>query len=199
MQLFPRHGRWLTLLSLATAALTLLLLSGTGRPAAASDPGFTLMNGNVRTGSQSLFLDTRFSANLTRDARDALDGGVPLTLELQVRIIRPRRWWWDAEVVELTQNQELRYHALSRRFVVHNRNTGERRTYFRRDVALAAWTTMDNVFLINRRNLDPGERYEVQARVRLNLDALPHPLRTVAFVSPDWRLVSEWIIWPIEG
>lgn len=164
------------------------------------DPGFYLINGNLRTGTDVIYLDTRFDAELAADAREALQSGIPLTLELQVRVIRPRGWWWwDAELVEFSQRQELRYHALSRRYVVHNRATGESRTFFRRDVAMAAWATLDSVQLLRKQQLADNQQYEVQARVRLDLDSLPHPLRTVAFVSPDWRLVSEWYTWPLEG
>ncbi len=176
--------------------LVVLSLSGS---AWAETPGFSLANGNVRAGSELLFLDARFDVELGNDARDALENGVPLTMELQVRVLRPRRWWWDAQLAEFSQRQELRYHALSRRYVIHNRTTGDRRTFFRRDVALAAWTTLDTVPLVRRSQLEPGQSYTVEARVRLDLDALPHPLRTVAYVNPNWRIVSEWYKWPLEG
>lgn len=190
---FPVAARqWLYLPLL----LVVLSLSGS---AWAETPGFSLVNGNVRTGSELLFLDARFDVELGNDARDALENGVPLTMELQVRVLRPRRWWWDAQLAEFSQRQELRYHALSRRYVIHNRTTGDRRTFFRRDVALAAWTTLDTVPLVRRSQLEPGQSYTVEARVRLDLDALPHPLRTVAYVNPNWRIVSEWYTWPLEG
>lgn len=177
----------------------ILVLVSLGGSAWADTPGFSLANGNIRTGTDLLYLDARFDVELGADARDALENGVPLTMELQVRVLRPRRWWWDAEVADFSQRQELRYHALSRRYVIHNRATGDRRTFFRRDVALAAWTTLDTVPLVRRSQLEAGQTYSVEARVRLDLDALPHPLRTVAYVNPNWRLVSEWYTWQLEG
>ncbi len=196
MRHIPATVSWLALLGLSMlmAAWPVSVLSeNSGRA------GFTLVSGNIRTGTDVHYLDARYDATLTADANDALDNGVPLTLELQVRVTRPRRWWWDAELVEFSQRQELRYHALSRRYVVHNHATGDRRIFFRRDVAVAAWSTLESVPLLQRRQLEHGQRYEVEARVRLDLDALPHPLRTVAFVSPEWRLVSDWYKWPLEG
>lgn len=193
MRHIPAPGTWLAFTGLV---LVLLLPPQQVR---ADENGFRLVNGDLRTGTDVVYLDTRFDVRLTDEAREALDSGIPLMLELQVRLIRPRQWWWDAELVRFSQRQELRYHALSRRFVVHNRATGESRTFFRRDVAMAAWATLDSVQVLHREQLDRGERYRVQARAKLDLDALPHPLRTVAFVSPDWRLVSEWYTWPLEG
>ncbi|MEX0732493.1 MAG: DUF4390 domain-containing protein [Aquisalimonadaceae bacterium] len=197
MRRIPAPGAWLPLFSLVIA----LALTPPGQAAAQNNsvPGFELLNGNIRTGTDVIYLDGRFTGELGSDAREALDSGIPLTLQLQVRVIRPRRWLWDVDVVEFSQRQELRYHALSRRYVVHNRATGESRTFFRRDVAMAAWTTLESVPLLRRRQLESGQLYEVQVRIRLDLDSLPHPLRTVAFVSPDWRLVSEWYTWPLEG
>jgi hypothetical protein len=31
----------------------------------------------------------------------------------------------------------------------------------------------------------------------LDIDALPTPLRLLAYLSDDWRLASEWYTWPL--
>lgn len=197
MQRIPAPGFWRFLIGLVL--MLALLAPQVAAQEHRSAPGFYLINGNIHTGTDVLYLDAKFLGQLGSEAREALDSGIPLSLELQVRVIEPRYWWWDAEVVEFSQRQELRYHALSRRYVVHNRATGDSRTFFRRDVAMTDWTTLEAVPLLRRQQLENGVHYEVQVRVRLDLDSLPHPLRTVAYVSPDWRLVSEWYTWPLEG
>ncbi len=176
--------------------LALLLLP----PAAAAEDGqIRLVNGELRTAGTFLSLDSRFDIMLSAAAEDALTSGVPLTLEVTARVYRPRWWWWwDAELVERTVRVTVLYHALSRRYVVHNDLDNERRTFFRRDMAMAAWGTVVGMRLLQLHRLDGEGDYRVEARARLDLDALPHPLRTVAYVSPEWRLVSDWYTWPVE-
>jgi hypothetical protein len=64
---------------------------------------------------------------------------------------------------------------------------------------LAALGHVDALPLIDAQLLDKQDRYEVQLRARLDLDALPRPLRTVAYITPDWRLVSDWYQWRLDS
>ena len=164
----------------------------------AAGAGITLVHGELRTSGPFLALDSYYNVDLSGDALEALTSGVPLTLEITARVIRPRWWWWDADLAERSVRITLRYHALSRRYVVHNEMDGERRTFFRQDVALTVWGSLPGMRLVQLQRLDPETEYLVEARARLDLDALPHPLRTVAYVSPEWRLVSDWYTWPVE-
>src|ERR1700753_2863386 len=49
--------------------------------------------------------------------RDALRDGVTLTFDVETRVDRERRFWFNANIVELTLRRELAYHALSARDV----------------------------------------------------------------------------------
>lgn len=193
-------GRYAAGAGYRLAALLLGALAMLVFPAAAVDsPGIRLLTHDIHESRRELVLDARFRVNLTEEASEALASGVPLTLEVQARVTRPRWWWfWDVELVDITAHYELRYHALSRRYVVHDRQRGERRTFFRQEVAIDAWGTVERLSLLPLRRLSGGEQYHVELRARLDLDELPHPLRTVAYVSPDWRLVSDWYRWPVE-
>lgn len=183
------------LLLVLIAACTLLMPAAL----AADSPGFVLAASDLRSEESNYYLNARFEVDLSREAEEALRSGVPLAVDMEIRVLRPRRWWWDAELADFSLRMELRYHALSRRYVVHNHDTGERRTFFRRDAALNAWASVASQVVIERDRLQAGERYQVQLRARLNTDTLPHPLRTVALVDPEWRLVSEWYTWPLDG
>src|SRR6202166_3536768 len=52
--------------------------------------------------------------------RDALRDGVTLTFELDTRVERERRLWFNASIVDLTLRRELMYHAVTDRYVVRN-------------------------------------------------------------------------------
>lgn len=181
---------------LLTVLLLLLLLA----PTASAHAVLNLAGADVRDDDGGIYLNARFDVTLSREAEEALQSGVPLRLEMQLRVTRPRGWWWwDAELVDEAVHTELRYHALSRRYVVLHESTGERRTFFRRDAALNAWASIAGHQVIARERLDTDTRYQLHLRARLDASSLPYPLRTVALVSPEWRLTSEWYEWPLQG
>ena len=74
----------------------------------------------VRSASTTLVdgvhsLDARLQLVLSSEALDALSSGVPLTIELQMQVIRTRRMYFDAVDAELAIRSDLEYRPLSQR------------------------------------------------------------------------------------
>ena len=85
---------------------------------------------DVRSASSTMVagvheLDARLQLILSAEALDALNSGVPLTIELNVEVIRVRGLWLDDLEAELTVTYELEYRPLSQRYIVRNLNSGE--------------------------------------------------------------------------
>lgn len=179
--------------------MVLLLLMLAATVAAAEEPGIALNRADVSVDGGGIYFDAHYEVALSREADQALRSGVPLVLATATRVVRPRWWWWDAEIQGNEVRKELRYHALSRRYVVVDQRSGDKRTFFRRAAALDAWSSIDRHRVIDRASMSSDGGYLLEARARLDLDALPYPLRTVAQVSPDWRLTSDWQSWPLDG
>ncbi|NCF09332.1 MAG: DUF4390 domain-containing protein, partial [Gammaproteobacteria bacterium] len=49
--------------------------------------------------------------------------------------------------------------------------------------------------MLDRRLLRVGVRYGARLRASLDVEALPLPLRPVAYLSSAWDLTSEWHDW----
>jgi hypothetical protein len=45
--------------------------------------------------------------------------------------------------------------------------------------------------------VDSGEEYEVLIHAELDIEALPSPLRPLAYITPAWRLNSDWYSWSL--
>jgi hypothetical protein len=142
-------------------------------------------------------LDAHIQYGLSRKALEALSNGLPLTLELQIRVLRNRQLLWDEEVASLKQRYRLQYHPLTERYLVKNLNTAVQQTYPTLDAALDALGQVESFPMLDRQLLDPDETYTVQLRVRLDIEALPAPLRPFAYLSPAWHLSSEWYSWDL--
>ena len=74
-------------------------------------------------------LDARLQLVLSSEALEALNSGVPLTIELQMQVIRVRRFYLDALDAELAFRFELEYRPLSQRYIVRNLNTGNQDSF----------------------------------------------------------------------
>lgn len=159
---------------------------------------FVVESGQIALRDGVYVLDANIDFHLSTPARQALESGVPLTFELQILLERPR-WWLDEDVASLTQRYRLRYHALSERYVLTNVNSGETRSFLGAQSSLTALGRIESLPLIDRRLLIPGASYEVWLRAELDIDELPAPLKTVAYMSPDWRLLSTWKVWQFRA
>ena len=159
--------------------------------------GFDVIEASTRLGDGVYRLNAQIEYSFSEPALDALQNGVPLTIELLMEVRRRRSWVWDETVYSLVQRFRLEYHALSRQYLVHNLNSGERRNFSTRPAALRFMGRIHEFPLLDRSLLAPDRRYEGALRVQLALDTLPTPLRLFAYLSEDWQLTSEWYTWPL--
>jgi len=184
------------------AGLWSCLLAGSLTSAAAQqlDPhAFEVLGGELVLRDGVYLLNADIDFQLSTAAREALESGVPLTFELDIELVRPRPLWFDEKIATLTQRYRVRYHALSRRYVLTNLNTGEHRSFTSRASALTELGTVRALPIIDRSLLNQDQQYELWLRAGLDVDNLPPPLKTAAYLSPQWRLLSEWHRWRFEA
>jgi len=139
------------------------------------------------------YIDYRFSD----EALEALDNGVPLTFQLTIEIQRKRKWWLDADVADLQQRYRLQYHALSHQYLLQNLNSGAFYAFQSLTAARDAMGTLRDFPLLDKQLVEPEEKYEVLLHAELDIEALPSPLRPLAYITPAWRLDSDWYTWSL--
>ncbi|NOY73249.1 MAG: DUF4390 domain-containing protein [Gammaproteobacteria bacterium] len=143
-------------------------------------------------------VDVTLTSVLSDKAIEALHKGVALTLVLDVEVTRSRRYWPDKQVASLAQRYVLRYHALSDQYLIENLNSGVKESFSSLQVALDLIGDIHDLPILDRRSIQPTERYYARARIRLDLDALPVPLRMFAYFISEWQLSSDWYIWTLR-
>ena len=112
---------------LVACALTLPVL-GVGY-ADALDGVLEVRSAYVNIDNGVFLLHARVEYPVNPAIRDALRDGVTLTFDLDTRVERDRRFWFNATIVELTLRRELAYHAVSDRYVVRDVRSGEQQTF----------------------------------------------------------------------
>jgi hypothetical protein len=174
-----------------------LLLACLAASARAADPGFSILDVQTRLAEGVYRLDAKVRFDLSRSVRSALDSGVPLPLLYRFRILRPRDYLWDEQVAVLNQRYRLEYHALSKRYVLVNVNTGAGQAFSSLADALVPLEHLRDFPLIDAEVLPPGPRYVGEMEIFLDTEALPVPLRLQAWVNNAWRLDSDPFRWPL--
>ena len=128
--------------------------------------------------------------------RDALRDGITLSFELDTRVERHRRLWFDAEVVSLQLRRELSFHAVSDRYIVRDVRSGDQQSFPTLEEALKQLGTVDGWPILVEPQLDGGE-YEVGVRAGVRRGKLPSSLRALMFWTNDWHRTSEWYTWSL--
>ena len=143
-------------------------------------------------------LDARLQLVLSSEALAALESGVTLTIELQLQVIRQRRWFPDNVQAELAVRYELEYRPLTQRYIVRNLNSGDQDSFATLYSALNSLGRVQGLPVIDDALLIPDRPYRVRLRAMLNTEQYPATLRLLFFWRGEWQLQSEWFEWPLE-
>lgn len=159
--------------------------------------GFVVREAHTDLVDEVYHLDAQIDYKLSDTVLDALENGVPITIEIRIEVYRPREYLWKEEVASLRQRYRLEYHALSQQYLVTNLNTRAQQSYPGRSAAIEAVGAITDLPMLDRRLLKRGEHYMARLRASLDIEALPAPLRLLAYLSSDWRVSSKWYAWEL--
>ncbi|WP_435103144.1 DUF4390 domain-containing protein [Arhodomonas sp. AD133] len=183
---------------LRAAAFAVLIVLVATTAASAAGGHVAIVDGEVSRRDAVWYLGLRVDYRLSDAAEEALRNGVALELRLDIEVLQPRWIWWEETVAQLAQRYRLRYHALSERYVLVRLNSGESRSFRSLRVLLDEVGRVRSLPIIDAELLRAGVAYTVAVRASLDTDALPRPLRAMAYISPQWQLASDWQRWPLH-
>ncbi|OGT83914.1 MAG: hypothetical protein A3H91_05085 [Gammaproteobacteria bacterium RIFCSPLOWO2_02_FULL_61_13] len=174
-----------------------LLLLALGAAKAESDDAVEVLSAasNVYDGWHVLDASIRFAFDA--ELFVALEHGVQLNIDVLVEIRRQRKWLWDPVISSHRLGFTLQHHPLTGAYVVTEPIAKTRHEFPDAREALQFLGTIRNYHLLNAGLLTQGETYDGYIKARLNIDALPAPLKPVAYVSRKWRVESAWLKWSL--
>jgi hypothetical protein len=143
-------------------------------------------------------LDARLQLVLPTEALAALQSGVTLTIELQLQVIRVRRFYLDNVEAELAVRYELEYAPVSQRYIVRNLNSGDQDSFATLYSALNSLGRVQGLPVIDDALIAADSPYRIRLRAMLNLQKYPVALRVLFFWRGQWQLQSEWFEWSLE-
>ncbi|MDH3491206.1 MAG: DUF4390 domain-containing protein [Gammaproteobacteria bacterium] len=195
----PRSRRWISMTHVVLLFLAVLAIgTGLAQDNVEREGYFEVRSARTEVFDGVHTLDARLQLVLSSEALAALESGVTLTIELQMQVIRARRWLFDDTVAELAVRYELEYGPLRERYIVKNLNSGEQDSFATLYSALNSLGRVQGLPIIDDALLEPGREYRIRLRAMLNTEQYPATLRLLFFWRGQWQLQSEWFEWSLE-
>ena len=148
--------------------------------------------------SNSYVLSADIVYQLSEKAKEALQNGVPLFWNIQVKMLQHRNVLWDKTLVDTAIRYRIQYHALLNMYRVRNEGNGEVYNFSTLSAALDLMSAVRNFRVIEKAELAPEKKYICAVKVNFDREALPLPLRPIAYIDPQWYLSSDWTLWPLK-
>jgi len=176
-------------------AALLLGLAVLGQAAA----DFKVADVQPKFADQSLVLSGNIDLGLSSQVEEALSKGIPLEVVIEVRLYQYRRFLWDKQVATWTLHRSIQYHALSGQYLVSagDPDSEIRESLLTQQEALKSLGSLNDLRLTLTDVAPADNYYSVDVRASLDIEALPTPLRPVAYTSFAWHLNSGWTTWKV--
>lgn len=164
----------------------------------AEDAYFNVRDARAVLKDDVYLLDANIVYRFSDAALEALHNGIPLVLEMQIKVGQTQDWLWTDTIAALSRRLRLQYHALSDRYVIHNLNTGQRQSFATLDDALHALGLVRGFPMLDGKLLHVGAEYQASVRTVLLVEELPTPMRLWAYLSDQWHHDSHWYTWRLQ-
>ncbi|MFK7815435.1 MAG: DUF4390 domain-containing protein [Gammaproteobacteria bacterium] len=152
---------------------------------------------NVTALNDELRLDAEIAYELNSEVREALVNGIPLLFQVEVQVVSLQKWLWNKVITTTVKTHLLKYHILSKQYVLENLETGDSDSFPDLESVLVHQGRVSAMYITEADYLNDQENYVVQLRSQLLTSKLPLPLRMKSYFSPKWRLNSGWYEWPL--
>ncbi len=179
--------------ALGCALMFVMTLTSTAATAA----DIVIDDARTRIENDILLLDASATFEFSSDALEALTSGIPLFIELDLTVTRERKFLWDRELFSAHRRYSIEYHALTKKFLVGDAITGERRAFAELAPAMAELGRIRDLAVAEAGDIDLADSYDCALRLRLDLESLPAPMIPLAYISPGWHMSSGWYRWQI--
>lgn len=140
---------------------------------------------------------TRVEFELTDYLKNALLNGVTVKAHIQFRLGQHRSWWFNKDKQLLTASYEIKYHALSRRYLLTRKDTNEHWNFASLPGVIRKLGELRKYTLPPLPEVKKGEEYYLLAIADLAPATLRLPLRIQSYFSDEYSITSEGVFWPL--
>lgn len=149
--------------------------------------------------NEQVLVDLDLDLTLSDDAEEALQRGIPLIISIEMELEKSRPVIWDSPVTKWKRDVEVSYHALSEHYLVQETGRSEIQNFLNLSEVMSVIGNQRLLKIpVPKLPTNAEINYILKVRARLDAEALPTPLRLMAYLSPNWRLSTGWSKWPVQ-
>jgi len=140
---------------------------------------------------------TRVVFTLDDYLHQALLNGVSLKARVRFRLREHNRWWFDKDYPLLTVTYQLKYHALSRHYLLTRNDTNEHWNFTTFPSALRKLGELRKYELPKIKVPLKSGDYSLFVTADMVPETLRLPLRIQSLFSDKFKLTSQGVLWPL--
>lgn len=124
--------------------------------------------------------------------------GFDLHFIIEFQLLSPRKYWIDEVVTSVSQHVTLRYHALSRQYLVIREDANKKsqqKSFATLTEAEEELAFVSDFKVLRNVTLDNTAVYKGILLMRLDKSKLPKTFQVDAINSNDWKMISQRFEW----
>lgn len=141
-------------------------------------------------GEGAIVLNATFEFEMPQALEEAVQKGIALYFNIEFELFRKRWYWFDRKIGSQTLTYRLSFSPLTRQYRLAR--GGLSQPFDSAEEALALVKSVRNWKVADRSQFSPGDDYDAQVRMRLDVSQLPKPFQVNAITSREWNLASDW-------
>jgi len=171
-------------------ALIIVLVS------ASASADLSVLSGHSNATPDMIKTQTTLLLDLGSEPAKALVNGIPLTINLNVSLVKESAWPWHLNAAEWQYPFRIQYHALSNRYTLLNPVGGEFQAF------TSLYEMLSSIRKVRLQEQIPigvnkTDSLSIQVQLKLDRHLLPGPLKLAALFLPSWQLDSGWQQWQV--
>lgn len=180
-------------------AVLVLLYSGCSLVSDMDQNGFEVIEARLSHTGTLCLVDANLDHHFSSTVMEALEQGVPLTLVRHFKLNRIRNFWPDEELVSVSRRIHLSVHPKTRAYRIVYSDTGVIENFASLTTLIEYLDSIRDWPITTPNYWHPDQTYQASLSITLDIEALPLPLRPIAYLSPDWHLESPPYLWRVAG
>lgn len=154
----------------------------------------TIKSAEISVLEDDYLLNADTEVKFNPDLEEALNKGVQFNFLVEFQLVIPYQYWFDDEIVTVTERITLSYHALSRQYLVQRGD--QQKSFGSLDEVKLDLGKIRDLKVFTKADVSKGEPYEAALLMRLDHAKLPKALLEEAESADEWKMISqryEWI------
>ncbi|CAA6822650.1 MAG: Unknown protein [uncultured Thiotrichaceae bacterium] len=134
---------------------------------------------------------------LSADLHRALSHGVRVNSYLNIYLGKHRSWWWNSSETIAQIVFQLRYHSLSKQYILTRADTNQSWNFRSLPRALKKMGEIKQYTLLKAPSNSASDNYYLYAQAKLSAQKLSFPLKVQSYFSNKYVMESEGVLWSL--